>query len=116
MKISAFFLLNFLYIVFILFQQVESLCKFTQTESKGLIIPVNNTEPFLLDEKDLACPDYVGKKVCCSAAQNIDLRDNFNSLDIVFGSGYGGCDICSINLKRFWCAFTCDPEQHLFGR
>jgi len=29
----------------------------------------------------------------------------------VFGSQGGGCDVCSINLKRFWCEYACSPRQ-----
>ena len=26
----------------------------------------------------------------------------------------GGCDICAINLKRFWCEYACSPNQSDF--
>lgn len=29
----------------------------------------------------------------------------------MFGSQGGGCDICGINLKRFWCEYACSPRQ-----
>ena len=28
---------------------------------------------------------------------------SFPKLDIVFGTKNGGCDVCAVNLKRFWC-------------
>eukprot|EP00828_Plagiopyla_frontata_P009224 TRINITY_DN14744_c0_g1_i2.p2 TRINITY_DN14744_c0_g1~~TRINITY_DN14744_c0_g1_i2.p2 ORF type:complete len:260 (+),score=31.30 TRINITY_DN14744_c0_g1_i2:95-781(+) len=30
------------------------------------------------------------------------------------GTSLGGCDICGANLKRFWCQFTCSPNQSDF--
>ncbi len=76
--------------------------------------PADYTEPKILNETNGVCEEYLGKKACCSKDQTFLLMDNFNSLDAVFGSSYGGCDICSVNLKRLYCKFTCDPDQHLF--
>jgi hypothetical protein len=36
---------------------------------------------------------------------------SFKQIDATFGSGGGGCDFCGANLKRFWCQYTCDPNQ-----
>ncbi len=52
--------------------------------------------------------------MCCSGFQNTALINNFGQIDIVFGSANGGCDVCAVNLKRFWCAYTCSPEQANF--
>ena len=39
------------------------------------------------------------------------LAKNFEAIDSLFSSAYDGCDLCAVNLKRFWCYFTCHPEQ-----
>lgn len=41
--------------------------------------------------------------------------ENFKKIDAVFG-GSGGCDLCAINLKRFWCQYACDPNQGNFSK
>jgi hypothetical protein len=76
--------------------------------------PANFTQPQTLIGPDVICPEYINKTSCCTNDQNKLLLANFNDLDRIFGSVYGGCDICAINLKRFWCHFTCHPEQHTF--
>jgi hypothetical protein len=76
--------------------------------------PAEYTEPEILTGPDVVCQEYKDKKACCNNNQNKLLRDNFIALDNVFSSNYGGCDICSINLKRMYCKFTCDPDQDQF--
>jgi hypothetical protein len=77
--------------------------------------PANRTEPFILqDDPKVVCKEFIGKESCCTPDQNILIKDNFDSLDSLFGTKFGGCDICAINLKRFWCYFTCSPNQHEF--
>jgi hypothetical protein len=71
----------------------------------------NNTEPFFLPANDSICPDYKDQMACCNKGQNTLMKNNFDSLDSVFGSKFGGCDACAINLKKFWCHFTCHPDQ-----
>jgi hypothetical protein len=71
----------------------------------------NNTEPQILNGIDAICPDYKDQLACCNKGQNILMKNNFDSLDSVFGSKSGGCDACAINLKKFWCHFTCHTEQ-----
>lgn len=39
---------------------------------------------------------------------------NFKQIDGVFSAQGGGCDICAINLKRFWCQYACSARQHEF--
>lgn len=41
------------------------------------------------------------------------VRD-FKTIDATFGSDGGGCDICGSNMKRFWCHYTCNPNQSDF--
>jgi len=74
------------------------------------------TQPEILLGPDVICPDYYNKTACCNNGQNILLKNNFDALDSIFGSNYGGCDICAINLKRFWCHFTCSTDQDKFSK
>lgn len=39
------------------------------------------------------------------------MASNFLQIDATFGSIGNGCDNCASNLKRFWCTYTCDPNQ-----
>jgi hypothetical protein len=108
--LSAAYLLNFVYSKC----RMQQLCDVTQPGCHPE--PADYTEPQILLGPDVICPEYYNKTACCNNGQNILLKKNFDSLDSVFGSKYGGCDICSINLKRFWCHFTCSPEQHTFSK
>ena len=57
-----------------------------------------------------ACPNLVDKEVCCNDDQILLMYNNFKTVDSLFGNWL----ICSINLKRFWCEFTCSPYQYYF--
>ena len=59
----------------------------------------------------LVCPEYEGQDVCCNDAQNTLQGENFKILVASFGSSGGGCDVCAANLQRFWCQYTCSPNQ-----
>jgi len=74
----------------------------------------NFTDPTILQGNNVVCSEYLGKDACCNDGQNILLGRNFETLAYIFGNEYGGCDICAINLKRFWCEFTCSPNQSEF--
>lgn len=67
-----------------------------------------------VSKEDNLCPDYLDKMVCCSPLQIKKIKTNFLAIESIFGSETGGCDLCVINLKRFWCHFTCHPEQSKF--
>lgn len=71
------------------------------------------TDPQILPESSI-CPEFSNKLACCNKNQTVLLQNNFKSIDDIFSAKYDGCDICAVNLKRFWCQFTCDPEQHTF--
>lgn len=106
-------------------------CALTQDKSKEK--PYKYKEPkdpelLNLPIEELACPNYYNQKVCCNAVQNQDLGNlyyiiliyyllvaSFKTLDASFSTKYSGCDYCSINLKKLWCAFTCSPNQADFG-
>jgi len=94
--------------------RMQQLCDVTQPDCRPE--PANFTQPQILLGPNIICPEYYNKTACCNNGQNIVLKNNFDSLDSVFGSKYGGCDICSVNLKRFWCHFTCSPDQDKFSK
>ena len=99
---------------------IHSLCRMEQKCDVGRPdcrpIPSNDTKPEILKGDGSICPDYINKEACCNNGQLSLLKKNFDALDGVFGSKIGGCDICAINLKRFWCYFTCDPSQDKFSK
>ncbi len=103
------------FVIGILLVFIESKCRMQQdcnvADPKCKPSAANNTEPQTLAAVDSICPDYSDQLACCNKGQNILMRNNFDSLDSVFGSKYGGCDACAINLKKFWCHFTCSPDQ-----
>lgn len=76
--------------------------------------PTNHTKPEPLFGPDVVCNEFLGKDACCNNGQNKLLGHNFETISYIFGSDYGGCDICAVNLKRFWCEFTCSPDQDKF--
>lgn len=61
-----------------------------------------------------------GRLGCCNDNAFRQTENSFKKIDTVFGSGTsggsGGCDLCAINLKRFWCQYACDPNQTNFVR
>jgi hypothetical protein len=40
-----------------------------------------------------ACPYLNGKELCCSPAQDEQMKKNFQAIDATFGSAGGGCDV-----------------------
>ncbi len=52
--------------------------------------------------------------MCCNEANARLTADNLKQLDGVFATKSGGCDVCAINLKRFWCEYACSPRQSEF--
>lgn len=62
----------------------------------------------------LACPEYKDS-ACCTADQNRALNFNFMLIGFTFGKfGPNGCEACAQNLRKFWCDFTCGPNQAEF--
>jgi hypothetical protein len=61
-----------------------------------------------------ACKEYIGKPVCCNQFNDLSTADNLKAIDSLFGSKGGGCDICAVNMKRFWCEYACSPRQSEF--
>lgn len=88
----------------------------TKPECRPTQATNESTFPMTTNETLLAlCPSYkAGEEVCCSETQLQALEGNLFALDEVFGSPGQGCDICAVNLKKFWCEFTCSPNQKNF--
>jgi hypothetical protein len=40
---------------------------------------------------------------CCDFGNDKQQAGSYIEIDGVFGSMGDGCDVCAINLKRFWC-------------
>lgn len=59
---------------------------------------------------DQICPFMSGKELCCNDDQILVMYNNFKTIDSLFGN----CLLCSTNLKRFWCEYTCSPYQYYF--
>lgn len=57
------------------------------------------------------CPDLYDTDVCCSDYAIADQKSKFILLDEALGAAGTGCSICAANLKRFYCHFSCDPNQ-----
>lgn len=58
---------------------------------------------------------------CCNSNSYSQTLVSFQKIDTIFASsttsgGSGGCDLCAINLKRFWCMYSCAPNQANFTR
>jgi hypothetical protein len=66
-------------------------------------------KPFLIDYS--SCSEWIGKEGCCNYNSFRQTSSSFGKLDTVFGTNGGGCDVCAINLKRFWCTYSCGPNQ-----
>lgn len=65
----------------------------------------------------IQCPEfYVNNTlgVCCNDDQNTLMLNSFKLINYTFGSGNSGCDLCGANMRRFWCHFTCNPNQTHF--
>lgn len=60
------------------------------------------------------CKQYNDKLGCCNQNNDKQQQESYQSIDGIFGSDGDGCDICAINLKRFWCEYACSPEQASF--
>lgn len=107
-------LIIFFFSVSFLISQINSKCSMAQ-DPDGIPRPAyeNETEPHTEHGEDSYCQDFVGQKTCCTAYQIGQIVKNFDALESIFG-GDGGCDVCVVNLKRFWCHFTCSPNQAEF--
>lgn len=64
--------------------------------------------------EDMTCKEWVGKDGCCNMNSFRQTTSSFLKIDTVFGGAAGGCDVCAVNLKRFWCMYSCSPNQSDF--
>lgn len=93
--------------------QVHSKCRYDLGPD---FLPFHvDSEPFELGELS-ACKDYIspGRLGCCSRYNDQTTLKNFKQIDGIFGLQGGGCDVCAINLKRFWCEYACSARQDEF--
>lgn len=64
----------------------------------------------------VACPEYQNLG-CCNAQQSETLFISLSLLKSAFGQiPQGGCPACFENARKFWCEFTCSPNQSSFVR
>lgn len=95
--------------VLVLLTLTQPKCAYTQPD-QGLPY-VYNGDAFPINYTMSACMEYIGDDVCCNEANARLTNDNLKQIDGVFSTASGGCDICAINLKRFWCEYACSPRQ-----
>eukprot|EP00347_Sterkiella_histriomuscorum_P014918 403359016 len=86
----------------------------TQIDNPAIIY--GDPTPLLRDDSKLAfqaiCPFMdQNSPLCCNDDQVEIMTNNFRSIDSVFGED---CSICSVNLKRMWCDYTCHPQKTKF--
>lgn len=60
------------------------------------------------------CKEYNGKMGCCNEFTDQQQISSYQSIDGIFSSLGDGCDVCAVNLKRFWCEYACSPQQDTF--
>ena len=94
---------------------ISSNCSMVQEKNDKQPRPARGHEiiPSKTHNNDTICPEFEGMKTCCSDYQLKVLEKIFGNIESFFG-GDGGCDICVVNLKRFWCYFKCSPNQSEF--
>ena len=101
-------------LIFSLIDYAKSDCAFMQNKD-GTLQAVDEEHRKPIISKAPLCAEYSEPtSVCCTPEQAQTLESNFVSLESIFGTAVGGCDICVANLKKFWCHFTCHPEQASF--
>lgn len=112
-------ILHHLVSIFLFFYTVSSKCAFTQNCNNAAMGDCNPPDSRLFDPQNFnytspfQCPEF-NDTVCCNNDQNTLLKNSFNLINFTFGSGANGCDLCGANLMRFWCHFTCSPNQANF--
>ena len=67
-------------------------------------------EPFVVSGMR-ECVEYNGQLGCCDSGNDVQQSTSYVEIDGIFGALGDGCDICAINLKRFWCEYACSPNQ-----
>jgi hypothetical protein len=51
---------------------------------------------------------------CCNEYNDQSQQVSYMEINGIFSGQGGGCDLCAINLKRFWCEYSCSPRQSDF--
>ncbi|OBZ70169.1 Niemann-Pick type C-related protein 1 [Grifola frondosa] len=58
----------------------------------------------------LCGPEFSEGPTCCTTSQLETMRDNLGLAENVISS----CPACRNNFRKFWCSFTCSPDQATF--
>ena len=90
-------------------------CAFEQTTSGHPNPLPPGSLPFVPPTSiNAVCPQY-SDLACCSQTQITLLSLNLFAIKTFFLNVLdGGCPACANNLMRFWCLFTCSPQQSDF--
>ena len=113
-------MLLFQFIFFTFIPKIKSICELQEDCSiNDTCSPKkadeNHTNPKIINSSfSYICPEFENEKVCCSNRQLYKIIKMFELIDQTFGSLGQGCDICSMNIKNFWCNFICSPYQNDF--
>ena len=113
-------MLLFQFIFFTFIPKIKSICELQEDCSiNDTCSPKkadeNHTNPKIINSSfSYICPEFENEKVCCSNRQLYKIIKIFELIDQTFGSLGQGCDICSMNIKNFWCNFICSPYQNDF--
>ncbi|KAI0921783.1 hypothetical protein AcV7_008053 [Taiwanofungus camphoratus] len=54
--------------------------------------------------------DFTEGAACCTTSQLETMRDNIGLAENIISS----CPACRNNFRKFWCSFTCSPDQAVF--
>ncbi|KAH9951672.1 patched family-domain-containing protein [Amylocystis lapponica] len=85
-----------------------------KTFGKPLPCPYNGTASE--DDVDRALlvslcgADFAQGPTCCTTSQLETMRDNLGMAENIISS----CPACRNNFRKFWCSFTCSPDQATF--
>lgn len=81
----------------------------TNEENPFALPTPNNDLSFPAPDNIGVCPEFKGKEVCCTTEQLDALSTNIAQSSSILAR----CPACLENFKRFWCYFTCTPDQSL---
>jgi hypothetical protein len=100
--------------IVLLFSSIDCKCMYDLTEDTEM--PFHTERDAFKLGPITACKDYIEPERlgCCSKVNDKLTRENFKQIDGVFSAQGGGCDVCAINLKRFWCHYACSARQDEF--
>jgi len=72
---------------------------------------LNNTQAITASfDVSPTCPELADGPVCCDRSQYEQLELSMAKAANIFGR----CPSCYHNFRKFWCQFTCSPDQSMF--